>query len=234
MKVFHISDLHIRSDMKHNYQVEMKLYNLAKNLGPVDMVVLTGDVTDDGTSVQYANALRLLTPFTSRIVIVPGNHDYSTAGLNYKRECAKRFKVFAELLNFPRNEFYDLRILPIDSNIKTTTPFDFARGNVGWWNRRAIKKFGIQCKKDKKVSLVCLHHTPFEEHWTLELKDAEKLIRACEGYVDYVLVGHEHRERIVSFNRQGTQKGTVYYSAPSLAHEGAQPTEINIEFSSKR
>jgi 3',5'-cyclic AMP phosphodiesterase CpdA len=230
MKIFHISDLHIRSDMKHNYQVESKLYTLSQKLGPVDMVVLTGDITDDGSEVQYANALKLLTPFTNRIFVAPGNHDYGTMGLNYKRECVKRFNVLAELLNFPRKEFYDLRVLPIDSNLKTYTPFDFARGKVGWWNRRAIKKFGLQCKKDKKVSLVCLHHTPFEEHWTLELKDAEELLRACEGYVDLVLVGHEHKERIVSFSRQGTQQGTIYYSAPSLAHEGTLPTEIDIQF----
>lgn len=230
MKIHHISDLHIRSDMKHNYQVEMKLYNLAQKLGPVDMVVLTGDITDDGSEVQYANALKLLTPFTNRIIVVPGNHDYAAAGLFYNKVCAKRFKVLASLLNFPRKEFYDLRILPIDSNLKTTTPFDFARGNVGWWNRRAIKKFGLKCKEDKKVSLVCLHHTPFEESWALELKDAEELLRACEGYVDYVLVGHEHKARVVSFNREGTQQGTIYYSAPSLAHESAQPIEIDIKF----
>lgn len=234
MKIYHISDLHVRSDMKHNYQVESKLYTLSQKLGPVDMVILTGDVTDDGSEVQYANALKLLTPFTSRIIVVPGNHDYAASGLFYNKACVKRFNVFASLLNFPRNEFYDLRILPIDSNLKTTTPFDFAKGKVGWWNRRAIKKFGLKCKADKKVSLVCMHHTPFEERWALELKDAEELLRACEGYVDYVLVGHEHRARVVSFNREGTQPSTIYYSAPSLAHESAQPTEINIEFSSKR
>lgn len=230
MKIFQISDPHIRADMKHNYQVEMKLYGLAQKLGPVDMVVLTGDVTDDGSEVQYANALKLLTPFTNRIIVVPGNHDYGVAGNFYSKKCVKRFNVLAELLNFPRKEFYDLRILPIDSNLKTTTPFDFARGNVGWWNRRAIKKFGLQCKKDKKVSLVCMHHSPFEETWALELEDAEELIRSCEGYVDYVLVGHEHKERVVSFNRPGTQPSTIYYSAPSLAHESAQPTEIEIKF----
>jgi 3',5'-cyclic AMP phosphodiesterase CpdA len=230
MKIFHISDLHIRSDMKHNYQVELKLHNLAQQLGPVDFVICTGDITDDGTEIQYANALKLLTPFTNRIIVVQGNHDIGASGLFYNSDCAKRFKVLSELLNYPKKEIYGLRILPINSTLKTYTPFDFARGNVGWWNRRSIKKFGLKCKQDKKVSLVCLHHTPFEESWTLELKDAEELLRACEGYVDLVLVGHEHKERIVSFNREGTQPSTVYYSAPSLAHEGTLPTEIEIKF----
>jgi 3',5'-cyclic AMP phosphodiesterase CpdA len=198
------------------------------------MIVCTGDITDDGTEVQYANALKLLTPFSGRIILVPGNHDYGVAGNFYNKACVKRFKCLQELVSFPQDEFYDLRILRIDSNLRTTNPFDFARGEVGFWNRRKIKQFGLQCKRDKKVSLVALHHTPFEEHWALELKDKKEFIRACEGYVDHVLVGHEHKERVVTFSRPGTQLGTIYYSAPALFETSAQPTKISIDLSSKR
>ena len=231
MKIFHISDLHIRSDMKHNFNVESKLYSLQNKLDVGNFVICTGDITDDGSSIQYTNALKLLTPFRNRIFLVPGNHDYGPAGNFYDRKCATRFMELKEAIGYPSLEFYGLRILEIDSNLRTKNPFDLARGDVGWWDRRKIRNFGLRCKKDKKTSLVCLHHTPFEEHWALEMKDPESFLRACEGYVDYVLVGHEHKKRIISFNRSGTQQGTVYYSAPSLADKDAeaQPLEINIQ-----
>lgn len=233
MRIFHISDLHIRSDNKHNFQVESKLVKLEKELTSLDLVVCTGDITDDGTETQYANALKILTPFTGRIILTPGNHDYGAAGLIYKKECVKRFKVFKSLLEHPKRDFYALRILDLDSNLRTSTPLDFARGEVGWWDRRKIKKFGLDCKANKLISLVCLHHTPFEEHWALQLKDQHEFLRACEGYVDYVLVGHEHKQRLINFSKEGTQAWTTYYSAPSLAHEKAQPVVINIDFLNK-
>lgn len=228
MNIFHISDLHIRSDNKHNFQVESKLHELGRHIGPADLIVITGDITDDGSEVQYAQALKILTPFTGRLIIVPGNHDYGPLGNFYEKACEKRFKTFKNLLEYPKREFNSLRILCVDSCLRTASPLDFARGKVGALARRAIKKFGIECKKKGFSSLVALHHTPFEEHWALGMIDKEEFLRVCEGYVDFVLVGHEHKKRVVSFNKDGQRVTTTYYSAPSLANESAQPICIEI------
>jgi len=69
----HISDLHIGRDP----QTSEAAAAIARDLvgAGVDDVLLTGDVTDRGRSGELATFERAFAPLSSRLVVVPGNHD---------------------------------------------------------------------------------------------------------------------------------------------------------------
>ncbi|MCR9271939.1 MULTISPECIES: phosphodiesterase [Mameliella] len=44
-------------------------------IGPIDLVVVTGDVVDNGTAAQYARFIEIMAPLGLPLRAVPGNHD---------------------------------------------------------------------------------------------------------------------------------------------------------------
>src|SRR5512147_128856 len=98
LRVFHISDLHMRSadgprvaraqqDAASRWLVRRKgwednLAELRKDGVPFDLVVFTGDLADQGTSTDYPEAIAVLKEVCAaldvpleRLFLVPGNHD---------------------------------------------------------------------------------------------------------------------------------------------------------------
>ena len=78
-----ISDLHIHRKKKmENINCEklvifiISKYDLPDEEKPV--VLITGDIVDDGTKMQYRNAVKLLKPLVDggfTVLPAPGNHD---------------------------------------------------------------------------------------------------------------------------------------------------------------
>ena len=55
------------------------------------LILLTGDIVDDGKTNQYKNAVKILTPLVEAgfpILPTPGNHDYGRWGMNYNEAAA--------------------------------------------------------------------------------------------------------------------------------------------------
>ncbi|BBU56236.1 hypothetical protein KU6B_25010 [Mameliella alba] len=44
-------------------------------IGPIDLVVVTGDLVDNGTAAQYARFIEIMDPLGLPLRAVPGNHD---------------------------------------------------------------------------------------------------------------------------------------------------------------
>ncbi|HIP85167.1 MAG TPA: metallophosphoesterase, partial [Pyrodictium sp.] len=77
--IAHISDLHVESE-NYSKELEERLIGYIGELRP-DIVVVTGDLTDDGYVHEYRAAVRLLSRFKARkILAVPGNHDSRNMG----------------------------------------------------------------------------------------------------------------------------------------------------------
>lgn len=230
MRAIHVSDLHLRTDRKHNEVARFKLSEVEGMMGTDDVLVVTGDLTDDGKAEQYAHARELLMRFKGRIVVVPGNHDYGPLGNFYDTECVKRFaRLKADLgcstpFMLRQNGKTVGEIIVMDSNLRTTSPTDFAQGRVGMIQRwrlaaklRTMKKYGA-------VSVVALHHSPLCTDWFLRMLDAKAFLDTVLGNANTVLVGHEHKKRIVNFpmNLPVDLAQTMIYSAGSLNAEGTE------------
>ncbi|MDY6893807.1 MAG: metallophosphoesterase [Thermotogota bacterium] len=191
MNLLHISDLHIHRDQEKNKNTRLRLEKIM-SMFPDDLLITTGDITDDGHPKQYKNAKDL--PGLK----VPGNHDYGYAGNIYDREKAELFdKIFGTCfadINIPHIKIINnIQFVGLDSNLETEHPFDFACGEIGPLQLRLLGK----TLQNKIPTVVYLHHHPFVRNDPfMELRDARKFMRTIYGRVDVLLFGHRHVEQI--------------------------------------
>jgi CheY-like chemotaxis protein/Icc-related predicted phosphoesterase len=104
--ILHLSDIHFGSD--HAFQGRLKINDLISLAlgtivlkGPIDLVVISGDLTSRGTEEEFSQAEEFLSSLAStlnlshdRFVIVPGNHD-----IYRDEETGRRFSKFVEFLD---------------------------------------------------------------------------------------------------------------------------------------
>jgi 3',5'-cyclic AMP phosphodiesterase CpdA len=236
MRIFHVSDLHLRRDSQHNKAAADHLAWISVEMGPGDVLVVTGDITDDGRAEQYAHALELLMPFKGRIVVVPGNHDMGAIGCVYSRECHRRFTQLRAALGADRPYLFRVdgvavgEVIVLDSCLRTGSIVDFAQGRIGrialWRLRRKLDAM----KKARAISVVALHHNPFYTDWFCRLQDAKEFFGAVLGRADLVLMGHEHAERH-SWYPMGLpeeQAQTQMWAAGALFREGTSVIQIPL------
>ena len=207
MKFIHLSDLHIHTHADDNKAVSSILDFVAKSY-PEHNLIITGDIVDDGTSAQFANAYAMLKPFQGRVFLCPGNHDFGAAGNFYSAERALRFdRTLAEplnqggtfkgdstpVVNVVRAGGREVMVIALDSNLETDHPFDFACGEIGKSQLSALDTVLGRTSSARMIKMLFFHHHPFMVNDPfMELKDARKLVSTIFGRVDVVLFGHKH------------------------------------------
>ncbi|MEC7898517.1 MAG: metallophosphoesterase, partial [Actinomycetota bacterium] len=82
MLIAQISDLHIRDHMGmfgelvDTSETLRKAVQLLNSLEPQpDVILATGDLTDDGTAEQYSQLLEIINHLNAPVLPLPGNHD---------------------------------------------------------------------------------------------------------------------------------------------------------------
>ena len=219
MKFIHLSDLHIHTHDSDNKDV-VSLLSFISTKYPDHRLIITGDIADDGTKAQFENAYELLQQFKDKIFICPGNHDFGAAGNFYSHERALRFD---DLLSKPLNQAgtfkgdstpvvkkindggIEIMLIALDSNLETEHPFDFACGEIGDTQLRALNAILSTTPSDGVVKVLFLHHHPFIVNDPfMEMKDAADFARVVFNRVDVILFGHKHEMKEWK-KRWGTQ-----------------------------
>ncbi len=189
MIIVQLSDLHIGSQFQPEvFETVVKEVN---ELNP-DVIVITGDLTNEGLVKEYKKCKLLLTKFnTKKIISISGNHDYRNTG----------YLLFKKFFPFKTvNELDDDVVLV---TVGTARP-DRNNGEVGYrqnlWLERTMKKY-----KDK-VKIVAMHHhlIPIPDTGSDELTvvDAGDVLRTIlDTQVDVVLCGHKHRPWAWNFGK---------------------------------
>ncbi len=224
MKILHISDLHIgkeETDVDEWRQAEKLVRLITRHWGDDDekpLVLITGDVVDDGREVEFIEARRILEPLRRagfQVAPLPGNHDYGWNGAHAQE---KRFKLFKKYLlgietrvTYPDVPYADDRVAVITLNsMKAETGFWdglLADGELGGDQLNELGELVTALRDERPASfkiVVALHHHPFlfpddtlfekaREWWGHRLKDGADLMRLIGGRVDALLFGHEHR-----------------------------------------
>jgi len=189
MIIVQLSDLHVGSQFQPEvFETVVKEVN---KLNP-DVIVITGDLTNEGLMKEYKKCKLLLTKFnTKKIISISGNHDYRNTGYLL-------FKKF-----FPFETVNELGNDVVLVTVGTARP-DRNNGEVGYrqnlWLERTMKKY-----KDK-VKIVAMHHhlIPIPDTGSDELTvvDAGDVLRAVlDTQVDVVLCGHKHRPWAWNFGK---------------------------------
>ena len=174
-----------------------------------DVTVITGDLTDHGSTEEYANLRDLLAPLAMPYFLIPGNHD--------NRDALR--EAFAHQGYFPRGGFlhyaiddYPLRIVALDTHIPGSHDGELCRERLAWLDD-TLKS------APAKPTLVMLHHPPFAtgiEHMDRHsLRDPASLaaVIARHPQVERVLCGHLHR----TIHRRFA--GTIAGTCPATAHQ---------------
>jgi 3',5'-cyclic AMP phosphodiesterase CpdA len=207
MKFLHLSDLHIHTHKDDN-QDAISLLSFVSKAYPDHRLIITGDIADDGTVKQFENAYKLLKPFTGKVFICPGNHDFGAAGNFYSYERAVHFDDIlatqlnqggtftgdsTPVVNILKDDDREIMLIALDSNLETEQPFDFACGEIGESQLKALNTILSTVQNTGIVKVLFFHHHPFmHNNPFMELMDAKALAKTIYNRVDLVLFGHKH------------------------------------------
>ncbi len=184
MLIAQVSDLHV-GGTRYREELLRKAFEEINEAEP-DLVVVAGDLTDDGYPDQYPLAKAELEAITCEtIVLVPGNHDARNVGyLRFEdtfgaRDSRKRLTCGG----------LEVALVAVDSSKPDLDEGEIGREHYGWIEE------GFAEPADLRI-FVCHHHlmpipgTGRERNQVLDAGDVLSLIRHCE--VDIVLAGHRH------------------------------------------
>jgi 3',5'-cyclic AMP phosphodiesterase CpdA len=184
MLIAQISDVHAGGA---RYRQELLRTAIAEiNAAGPDLVVIAGDLTDDGYPDQYPVAKEELSALAAaQVVRVPGNHDARNVGyLHFEDTFGTRdSRLRLELGGL------DVAVVAVDSTKPDLDEGEIGREHYGWIEE------GFSGGTDLRV-FVCHHHlvpipgTGRERNQVRDAGDVLALLRRCE--VDLVLAGHRH------------------------------------------
>jgi Icc protein len=184
MLIAQLSDVHVGGS---RYREELLHTAIAEiNAAEPDLVVIAGDLTDEGFPDQYPVAAKELAALAaSQIVRVPGNHDARNVGYMLYEDTfgARDTRLRLHCAGL------DVALVGVDSSKP-----DIDEGEIGREHYRWIEE-GFADDTDLRV-FVCHHHlmpvpgTGRERNQVLDAGDVLALLRRCS--VDLVLSGHRH------------------------------------------
>jgi 3',5'-cyclic AMP phosphodiesterase CpdA len=162
---------------------------LLPNIGPVEGVVITGDLTDHGLQSQYARLNELLSPLDLPICLMPGNHDNrdvmraSFPGQSWQSD-QNRLNTHVR--------FGDVHVLALDSLVSSRAHGELTPETLAWLEAELLQL-------GDAPAMIALHHPPFLTG--IQHMDAQPLHRPGELLqiiarhkgAKITICGHVHR-----------------------------------------
>lgn len=216
MRILHLSDTHLFGDETLHYGTVDTLAALdrvldrARELEQVDLVVASGDLSDDGSPESYRRLAARVEPWAAergaQVVYAMGNHDLAPGFEEVlgQRESTTNVRGF--------------RIVTVDTTV--------AGAGYGFIDADRLQRLRDALSEPAtNGTVVVLHHPPvvpttglFE---TLRLIDPEPLLEVCASAdVRLMLAGHYHHALITSAGPGGTAgpSGIPVVVAPAVAN----------------
>ena len=249
MRLVQISDLHIGGLFKQD-AFDTLVDEVNNDLKP-DVIIISGDLTDDGLVFQFEKARDELSKLKcDNLIIFPGNHDYRHTGYLL-------FKEYFPIAKPDSAKVYEYKDINSDNKnpqrvivttIDTARP-DRDEGEVGHvqnlWLNKTLKKYDknkIQNSNDDNnvkrnnknnqiKKIVAMHHHLIaipDTGYTnvVGISDAGDILRTClENDVDLVICGHKHRPWLWNL---GSMKIAYAGTACSWRYRGVFKDTYNI------
>lgn len=205
-RILHISDTHFFKDptdlllgvnTQDSFQAVLDLIRHENN---IDMIIHTGDLSNDGSQASYARLADMLDQLTIPIYCVPGNHDDARMlGEVFKR------KNFSSARHIVPNQHWQIILL------NSQKP-----GAVnGWLKPEEFQHLQSCLENNNEHAIIMFHHQPVlvGSKWLdkLGLKNADEFWQLLSQYhnVQMICFGHVHQEF------QKVVNGIPCYSVPS-------------------
>jgi len=213
MLIAQISDLHLRAEGALYQGVVDSNADFARvvdHLNRLDpqpaVILLTGDVVDEGQPAEYATARKLLAQLKAPVFAIPGNHDEWGA---FRTTFAQQPGLPAEgPFNYAIEEAGPVRVIALDVTVPGKHHGEITPHAMEWLARTLSQD-------PARSTLVMMHQPPFEcaiPYLDPYLcRNGQWLAEVVQRYanVDRVLCGHVHRAMQRRF------AGTIACTAPS-------------------
>lgn len=188
LRILHLSDTHLFGDGTLHYGMvdtlaaTRRVLERAGRLGAVDVVVASGDLSDDGSAESYRRLRDEIEPWAAKrgatVVYAMGNHDNREA--------------FETVLG-PRRRALTVggfRLVSLDTSVPGSGYGAIDADSLAWLRRELAAPA-------ENGSIVVAHHPPVPASTALlaalELQNADELLEVCAaGDVRAILSGHYH------------------------------------------
>lgn len=197
MILWHVTDTHLgRCGGRGEEALAAAVAGMLAPGHEFDLLLLTGDLG------QLALLRKLLEPIRGRVIVCPGNHDYSEPGLlegiTFSPEAEREFLAFCGWVGSPRPGTMfcpagtDLLFVGLDSCRKSPFAGDLARGRLG--NRQFDRLAGAkEAAAAHHLRLVILiHHDSTDRDPTMTLEDGDRFLAEAYGSAWLIVCGHTH------------------------------------------
>ena len=185
----------------------LRIAELQFEVGPLDGIVVTGDISDDGTAESYELFKSILEPLNLPIFCIPGNHDVRVPF----RDAFERAGYLPKTGRLDwRHKLGAIQIIGLDTLIEGQGGGELEQGSLEF-----LKESLADLEKAPVV--VMLHHPPFKSGMAFMdsiglQRGTEQLSEVLTAYQGEALVlcGHIHR------NISTRLAGHTVISAPSV------------------
>lgn len=215
MLIAQISDTHIGLADKKAWTAAQAADGLADAVAringfvpPVDAVLVTGDLVDDGTSSEYDRLRRILDRLDPPYFVIPGNHDARDA-MRAAFADHGYLPTDGAFLHYTVEEF-GLRLIGLDTHVPGAPHGEICAARRDWLAARLAER-------PEAPTLIFMHHPPFAtgiaamDRIGCHEADALAALIARHPQVERVTCGHVHR------TVQTRWAGTAACIAPSTA-----------------
>lgn len=221
MIVAQISDTHITTaDAPQAAALARTVAHLLALPARPDVVILSGDCTDNGRPEAYALLRELLRPLTMPVYVILGNHDNR----------AELLAAFGPQGSAPLDGYAQyvveaglLRLIALDTNVPNAGGGALATAQLEWLDARLSEA-------PDQPTLIFMHHPPFltglAPFDAIGLADADAFaaVIARHPQVERVVAGHVHSTMTRRF------AGTVAMTCPATSYQllldFAQPARV--------
>ncbi len=173
------------------------LHLIQQEQSNVDLVLATGDISQDGSSESYGRFHESMGSFSCPVYWLPGNHDLTDIMANH--QAAKRMSPCVI-------DQGDWQIIMLDSTIRGKVPGNFAEAELAFLQESLLKTRG-------KHVLIALHHQPVPvgSQWLDQqiVGNADRFFEVVDQFeqVRGIIWGHVHQ--VFETTRNGVQLMSV-------------------------
>ncbi len=185
-----------------------------------DVVILTGDVTEHGTSEEYAHSRKLLLEIRQPLIVIPGNHDQREefragfADMDYLPKAGP--------MHFAVSDLGAVRIVALDVTVPGAHHGDIEDKEIAWLE-------SCLAEEPDRPTIFMLHQPPFlsgipylDQYRCFGAERLEGLLQNHQN-VELIVCGHVHRFMMRRF------AGTLICTAPSTTTSIALRLEADAE-----
>lgn len=212
MLIAQISDIHIVEKGRKTLGVAPMETNLITCVAQLnsfeprpDVVLITGDITDNGLVSEVENAAQILSELKYPYYIIPGNHDnletlwqgFGGANIPAKSEKFQNYVI----------EGHDVRLIGMDSTIPNAHGGELCEERLAWLAQRLAEA-------PTRPTIIFMHHPPVkcsiletDEDGFIGADKLGKIIGQYEN-IERILCGHIHLTTHTKWN------GTIVSTSP--------------------